>query len=37
MSPSMIGMIETGRRAPRVEIIKACDQVLATNGALARL
>ena len=30
-------MIETGRRAPRIEIIKACDQVLGTGGALARL
>ncbi|MCO6011647.1 helix-turn-helix transcriptional regulator [Actinoallomurus purpureus] len=37
MSPSMIGMVETGRRAPRIEFIKACDHVLATNGALGRL
>lgn len=37
MSPSMIGMIETGRRAPRIEVIRTCDEVLATNGALARL
>lgn len=37
MSPSMIAMVETGRRAPRIEFIKACDHVLATNGALTRL
>ncbi|MCO5967323.1 helix-turn-helix domain-containing protein [Actinoallomurus soli] len=37
MSPSMIAMVETGRRAPRIEFIKSCDQVLGTNGALARL
>ncbi|MEV5753378.1 helix-turn-helix transcriptional regulator [Actinoallomurus sp. NPDC052308] len=37
ISPSMVAMVETGRRAPRIEFIKACDQVLNTNGALARL
>ncbi|GAA4626261.1 helix-turn-helix transcriptional regulator [Actinoallomurus vinaceus] len=37
MSPSMIAMVETGRRAPRVEFIKACDGVLGTHGALGRL
>ncbi|GAB3981902.1 helix-turn-helix transcriptional regulator [Actinoallomurus acanthiterrae] len=37
MSPSMIAMVETGRRAPRTEFIKACDSVLGTNGALGRL
>lgn len=37
MSPSMIAVVETGRRAPRVEFIRACDQALSTNGALARL
>ncbi|GAA0323265.1 helix-turn-helix transcriptional regulator [Actinoallomurus spadix] len=37
MSPSMVAMVETGRRAPRIEFIRACDQVLGTNGSLARL
>lgn len=37
MSPSMIGMIETGRRAPRIEVIRTCDEVLRTGGTLARL
>ena len=37
MSPSMIAMVETGRRAPRIEFINASDGVLGTNGALGRL
>jgi transcriptional regulator with XRE-family HTH domain len=37
VSPSLIGMIETGRRAPKTPFIKAADTVLSTNGALTRL
>lgn len=37
VSASMVGMIETGRRAPRIEVIRCCDEILGTNGALARL
>ncbi|MFG2091063.1 MULTISPECIES: helix-turn-helix transcriptional regulator [unclassified Spirillospora] len=37
VSPSLIGMIEKGRRAPKPELIKAADRALGTGGALARL
>jgi transcriptional regulator with XRE-family HTH domain len=37
VSPSLIAMIETGRRAPKPQFIKSADTVLGTGGALARL
>jgi transcriptional regulator with XRE-family HTH domain len=36
-SESMVGMVETGKRAPKPDFIKRCDAVLHTGGALARL
>ncbi|MFD0856864.1 Scr1 family TA system antitoxin-like transcriptional regulator [Actinomadura adrarensis] len=37
VSPSLIAMIETGRRAPKPQFIKATDTALDTGGALGRL
>ncbi|MGH3389955.1 MAG: DUF5753 domain-containing protein, partial [Actinomadura sp.] len=36
-SESMVGMVETGKRAPKPDFIKRCDAVLRTGGALTRL
>jgi transcriptional regulator with XRE-family HTH domain len=37
VSPSLIAMTETGKRAPKSDFIKAADTVLNTGGALGRL
>lgn len=37
VSPSLVGMIETGKRAPKPDFITSCDTILKTGGALARL
>jgi transcriptional regulator with XRE-family HTH domain len=34
---SMVGQVETARRAPMLAFAEACDRVLGTGGALARL
>ena len=36
-SGSLVGMVETARRAPARDFAERCDEVLATGGALARL
>jgi transcriptional regulator with XRE-family HTH domain len=36
-SESMVGMVETGKRAPKPDFIKRCDEKLRTGGALTRL
>jgi transcriptional regulator with XRE-family HTH domain len=36
-SGSLIGMVETARRAPTRDFARRCDEALATGGALARL
>jgi transcriptional regulator with XRE-family HTH domain len=36
-SGSLVGMVETARRAPARDFAERCDEVLATSGALARL
>jgi transcriptional regulator with XRE-family HTH domain len=36
-SPSLIGMIESGRRAPTLDVAGRLDQALKTTGTLARL
>ena len=36
-SGSLVGMVETARRAPSRDFAQRCDEALATGGALARL
>jgi transcriptional regulator with XRE-family HTH domain len=36
-SGSLVGMVETARRAPARDFAERCDEALATGGALARL
>ncbi|HEX6473190.1 MAG TPA: helix-turn-helix transcriptional regulator [Streptosporangiaceae bacterium] len=36
-SESLVGMVETCRRIPKVEFIQACDTALRTGGALFRI
>lgn len=36
-SGSLVGMVETARRAPTWDFAERCDDALATGGALARL
>ncbi len=36
-SGSLVGMVETARRAPTRDFAERCDEVLGTGGALARL
>jgi DNA-binding XRE family transcriptional regulator len=36
-SASLVGMVETARRAPARDFAERCDVVLSTGGTLARL
>jgi transcriptional regulator with XRE-family HTH domain len=36
-SPSLVAMIETGRRIPTLDVAQRCDQALETSGVLTRL
>ena len=36
-SESMVGMVETGKRAPKPDFVKGSDTVLKTGGVIARL
>jgi len=36
-SPSLVGMVESMRRVPRLDFAQRCDEALATTGTFARL
>lgn len=36
-SPSLVGMIETGRRIPTLDLAQRCDDALETSGVLTRM
>ncbi len=36
-SPSLVGMIETGRRIPTLDLAQRCDEALGTSGVLTRM
>jgi transcriptional regulator with XRE-family HTH domain len=36
-SPSLVGMVESTRRVPRLDFAQRCDEALATTGTFARL
>jgi transcriptional regulator with XRE-family HTH domain len=36
-SPSLVGMVESMRRVPRLDFARRCDEALATTGTFARL
>lgn len=36
-SESLVAMVETGKRIPKVDFIEACDQALGTGGGLDRI
>jgi transcriptional regulator with XRE-family HTH domain len=36
-SPSLVGMIETGRRIPTLDLAERCDAALETSGVLTRM
>jgi transcriptional regulator with XRE-family HTH domain len=36
-SPSLVAMIETGRRIPTLDVAQRCDQALETSGVLTRM
>src|SRR5215470_11858670 len=35
-SPSLVGMVESMRRVPRLDFAQRCDEALATTGTFAR-